>query len=356
MHNGWNHAITMPYLQFMYKTIEFALLTGPIRDPYMPQRPLAVAAWGLVINSRMVGLGNIGLDTAPGVANAKVQKWTVERHLRYNVGWRPKSRLGSIARHVAYSALCYTVIDTIYQILPRLNPVFHNPYGGWGVLETFIHSPLYLLPGYLDVRLPAWLLHMVVEAAVGITIWMFFEGFYHLFATVHIMLGWDIQAWDPNMFGSMWRADSLIDLWGTRWHQTFRHMFIVSANVTLKALHLPITAQSIFLTSFFYSGLIHFASEMAMNPNGSPFTLLFFFLVPGLGCALESTFKKITGRKVKGVWGQIWTWTFMAIAGRGVATAWLASGYAGCRVTPPGGPGDYLAQAIATYVVGPGNL
>jgi len=342
----------MPYVQFMVKAVEFGLLEGPIRDPYMPERSRAVAAWDLLINSRMVGLGNVGLDTVPGIPNAKVQRGTVERHLRYNVvGWRPKNRAVAIARHAAYSAFCYTVIDMMYQLLPRLHPVFRQPHGGAHVLPTFANSGLRLLPGVLDIPFPPFAVVMLVQAGMGLTIWMIFEGLFQLFAVIHLLLGWPVEAWDVNMFGSVWRADSLIDLWGTRWHQTFRHMFIVCSIVLLNALRVPITSANVFMATFFFSGVIHVVPQLTMDPVGSPAGIMIFFLAAGAGCALEVMFKRATGRKVHGVWGQIWTWTYMGVWGTLVAHAWLEAGFGGNVFTSPGGPGDYVAQFIAKYVV-----
>lgn len=347
-HNAWNHVVTMPYVQFMVKCLEFSFLKDPIRDAR--NRPRALAAYDLLINSRMIGLGNVGLDVSPGISNVKVPAGYVERHLQSTLGPRPKRRWASVLRHAGYSALCYTVIDFAFSLMRRQDPVFQQPYGGKGVVMAIASRSFTLFPDVLAIPVPKAVVVVLIEAAIGGVVWMTFEGFYQLFAALHVALGWPIDAWDPNMFGSPWRADSLIDLWGKRWHQTFRHMFIVSSTVLLSALRLPVTAQTLFFGTFFFSGAIHCVSEMAMDPVGSPGQIMMFFFLAGAGCAAEVTFKRATGRKVHGGWGQLWTWGYMALIGRIVTCAWVDSGYAGCHFLPPA-LGDLMAAAVPKYVL-----
>lgn len=345
-HNAWNHVITMPYVQFMIKSIEFSFLNEHIRDPR--SRPRWLAAYDLLINSRMIGLGNVGLDVSPGIPNAKVPAGYVERHLKTTLGPRPKSRFVSVVRHLAYSAACYTAIDFGFSLMRRLDPVFQQPYGGINVAETFASRTFTLSPGLLNIPVPKLVVFSSIQIAIGVVVWMTFEGLYQLFAAFHVAIGWPIDAWDPNMFGSPWKADSLIDLWGKRWHQTFRHMFLVLATVILKAFRLPVTSTSLFFCTFFFSGAIHCISEMCMDPIGSPGKLMMFFVLAGAGCAAEVTIKRVTGKHVRGGWGQIWTWVYMTVIGRFVSGAWLDSGYAGCRFLPPG-PGDLIAAVVVKY-------
>ncbi|KLT40020.1 hypothetical protein CC85DRAFT_287902 [Cutaneotrichosporon oleaginosum] len=346
--NAWNHVVTMPYLQFMFKTIEFACLKGPIRDPCSPRR--SRAAWDLLVNSRMIGLGNVGLDVSPGVSNAKVPPDYVERHLQNCLGPRPSSRAGSVARHAAYAAALYVGMDACFSFMRRADPVFQQPYGGSNVLDTFIYGNRFIaLPGLLDVPVPNYVVKIIIQLAILVVIWMAFEGLYQLFAAVHVALGAPVKAWDPNIFGAPWKSDSLIDLWGKRWHQTFRHMFIVTATVVLRALGMPVNGRSLFFMTFFFSGLLHTLSEMCMDPVGSPGRLVLFFMLAGAGCAAEQSFKSITGRKVRGTWGRIFGWGYMTAIAPVISVPWLNSGYGGNRVLPAGGPGDYIAAMFLEY-------
>lgn len=338
----------MPYIQFMLKSVEFAFLQGPIRDPRNPRR--SRAAWDLLVNSRMVGLGNVGLDFGPGIANSKVPADYVERHLQNTLGPRPTSRLGSVLRHAAIAAALYVGLDTCFSIMRRGDPVFQQPYGGTNVLDTFIYGNTFIAaPGVLDVPVPNGVVKVVIELAILAAVWMAFEGLYQLFAAVHVALGAPVKAWDPNLFGSPWKSDSLIDLWGKRWHQTFRHLFVVAASVMLRALRLPVNGRSLFFMTFFFSGVLHTLSEMCMDPVGSPSRLILFFLLAGAGCAAEVSYKNITGHRVRGGWGRLWAWGYMTAIAPVISVPWLNSGYAGNRVLPAGGPGDFIATLFLKY-------
>ncbi|BEI83364.1 hypothetical protein CcaverHIS002_0312320 [Cutaneotrichosporon cavernicola] len=349
-HNAWNHVATMPYIQFMLKSIEFAFLKGPIRDPSNP--PRSRAAWDLLVNHRMIGLGNVGLDVSPGIPNAKVPVGYVERHLQNCLGPRPTSRIGSVWRHARYAAAMYVSLDVCFSIMRRGDAIFRQPYGGPNVLETFAYgNNFFFCPGVLDWQIPNYAIKILVQLAILAVVWMAFEGLYQLFATVQVALGAPVKAWDPNLFGAPWNSDSLIDLWGKRWHQTFRHLFIVTASVVLRALRLPVKARSLFFMTFFFSGVLHMLSEMCMDPVGSPARLVLFFVLAGAGCAAEVSYKNMTGHRVRGGWGRLWTWGYMTAIAPVISVPWLNSGYGGNHVLPAGGPGDYIAAFILEYVL-----
>jgi hypothetical protein len=340
----------MPYIQFMLKSIEFACLKGPIRDPRNPRR--SRAAWDLLVNSRMIGLGNVGLDISPGISNAKVPPDYVERHLQNCLGPRPTSRFGSFARHAAYAAAMYLGMDVCFSFMRAADPIFRQPNGGSNVLHNFVYANRFIyMPGMLDWEIPQRAVEMLVQLAILAVIWMAFEGLYQLFAAVHVALGAPVKAWDPNLFGSPWMSDSLIDLWGKRWHQTFRHLFLVTATVVLKALRLPVNGRSLFFMTFFFSGVLHTLSEMCMDPVGSPGRLILFFVLAGAGCAAEQSFTRLTGRKVQGGWGRLWAWAYMTAIAPVISVPWLNSGYGGNRVIPAGGPGDYIIAFVLQHAL-----
>lgn len=83
-----------------------------------------------------------------------------------------------------------------------------------------------------------------------------------------------------------------------------------------------------------------------MSPVPAPVALWAFFLLSGVGCALEIAFKAATGRRVRGLAGRIWCWSYTFIIGRLAADAWLDAGIAGCTLLPRGGVGEYIAPLI----------
>jgi hypothetical protein len=246
----------------------------------------------------------------------------------------------------------YLGMDVCFSFMRAADPIFRQPNGGSNVLHNFVYANRFIyMPGMLDWEIPQRAVEMLVQLAILAVIWMAFEGLYQLFAAVHVALGAPVKAWDPNLFGSPWMSDSLIDLWGKRWHQTFRHLFLVTATVVLKALRLPVNGRSLFFMTFFFSGVLHTLSEMCMDPVGSPGRLILFFVLAGAGCAAEQSFKRLTGRKVQGGWGRLWAWAYMTAIAPVISVPWLNSGYGGNRVIPAGGPGDYIIAFVLQHAL-----
>lgn len=135
---------------------------------------------------------------------------------------RPSSRPGAIARHLLHACTHYSVLDTFLVILRRTAQDLNK--GGEGVLEKYALAAKFVgLPGVLDGRfvfnVPPGLLAICVEISVPIVIWQGLNFGYHVFAILALCGGWEVQSWDVDLFDAPWRADSLIDLWGRRWHQ-----------------------------------------------------------------------------------------------------------------------------------------
>lgn len=101
------------------------------------------------------------------------------------------------------------------------------------------------------------------------------------------------------------------------------------------------------LLVFHFSGLLHVIGQLGMDPVPRVLGIYSFFVVSGLGCVAERTFRSITGRHVGGVFGWIWTWTFLMATARLCCDAWFDAGFAVLLLTrsPRLGLGDALVTA-----------
>ena len=91
-----------------------------------------------------------------------------------------------------------------------------------------------------------------------------------------------------------------------------------------------------------------------MDPVPSTLRLTAFFVLSGFGVSFEAAFRRITGRRVRGWTGRIWTWTFMLIAARLSVRPWFEAGVGGSYLTPSSGPGRLsvpISRWIVRYVV-----
>jgi hypothetical protein len=257
------------------------------------------------LNSRLVSLGSIGLDTAAGARNATITEIRVERHLRHGRKHRhvhpvsrnghdsgngnsngngkaiakaianangaaivaneaagisnsspgtpspspspgslsprphkhdaythedlhrPTTRSGAIARHATHAFVHYAVLDTMLALLRKVGPdtlaVTHAS-TQTGLFAAFVkQTGITVLPGILDWDVPSVLVEVWTQCCVPLIIWQALSCGYHVIATLALSTTlWEVRSWDVDLFHAPWAADSLIDLWGKRWHQLFR--------------------------------------------------------------------------------------------------------------------------------------
>jgi hypothetical protein len=83
-----------------------------------------------------------------------------------------------------------------------------------------------------------------------------------------------------------------------------------------------------------------------MSPVPAIGPLSGFFILSGVGCGLEVTFKRLTGRRVHGWAGRIWALIFLMTTARWACSSWLDSGLAGSWLGFPG-PGRIIAPIMA---------
>lgn len=124
-------------------------------------------------------------------------------------------------------------------------------------------------------------------------------------------------------------ATSLADFWSRRWHSLLRYIFVEAGYKPFESLIQafigpgPLSRAAGLLGAFFISGLIHeFALWFATYPDYT-FRTTIFFTAQGLGVVLESTFSRLTGRKV-GCWvGRIWGLLWLVLWGRLMIDAFM---------------------------------
>ncbi|KAI0781096.1 hypothetical protein BD413DRAFT_600538 [Trametes elegans] len=135
----------------------------------------------------------------------------------------------------------------------------------------------------------------------------------------------------PPMQGSLLQVRSLHDYWNKAWHQSYRYTFLTTGGFLGQRLagHLGMV-----FGCFLASGLMH---EFALNVAGRPFDwrVVIFFLSQALGLVLENLFRKLTGKRVGGPLGLVWTVLFVLGIGQICTEAWFNRGMGGAIAIPP---------------------
>lgn len=336
----------MFHLHSTITTLEFGFLHDRLVDPWMQRgRGRLQAAGDLIVNTRMLFLGDVGLDRGKTL-NASVIEPQVERHLVHL--HRPSSsRAGAILRHLAKAATLYIFDHTCFAFLnsPELTKLGLS---GDGILTSFVETTAVEIP--LIGVLPPWLLRLWVQLIVFLIVYASLSLVYHTSAVVSLLLGWEVETWDLDIMHRPWAADSLTDLWGRRWHQVLRHHFVILSAFTCRVLCIPQTRATMVPLAFCYSCVAHVLGELNMSPVPTPWKIGSFFLLNGVGCLLEGMFTMFTGRKVRGPCGRIWFLIALFTTSRLACEAWLDAGMAGCTLLPHRGPGEYIAPRILSLI------
>jgi len=202
------------------------------------------ASFDLAINSRMVGLGRIDLDNRAASKQTKSPNANqldgadggvqVEGHVipHHRERWLPytahpdRSRLRATFRHAIHSAFHFFIFDTMLALLWKFGgSTIANATGTPNALQAFVDRTSFVLfpRSASPIRVPTLAVEIVVELSLAAAIWQAISSAYHALAALLVGAGlWEVQSWEVDLFDAPWKADSILDLWGRRWHQIFR--------------------------------------------------------------------------------------------------------------------------------------
>ncbi|KAI6014179.1 membrane bound O-acyl transferase family-domain-containing protein [Pisolithus marmoratus] len=276
------------------RTTAWALAQEPyVRDNAPASVPMAFwNAWDLLLNAR-----GIGWNWSRGIP---IPKPSLETN----------SRIRFLA-HAATRAFFYGLaFDAFTETVCSFSPKF----GTWRG-DSILDYSLPLVPRYLRaleiLYLSVWLTYFAVHWA------------YYCLAIVCIIIFYQHPSQWPPLFDKPWLSTSLSDFWGRRWHQMFR-FGLVSLGGVLPAYLFGRPGGV--LGTFLISGIFHAIEIRAVGQGGSVAIQVGFFAVHGIGLLLERAWAKKTGHRVRGVYGWIWTFSWLTLWGLPVVDEWAKAG------------------------------
>ena len=255
---------------------------------------------------RPLSISNVLLDALDLVFNMRGIGWS------WSYKPFPKSTTWStsIPTILGKLILKFVAFDISQGLIQRVRPSVNLPGG-----DTIFDPILSMVPRY------AWAAFCTVCGAV--MVYTMIDIFYHIMALIGLILLRQ-PAWQwPPFFHRPWMSTSIADFWGFRWHQVFRHIFIVLGSRPGGAL---LGRPGALIGAFALSGILHDFGACGLGRGMELSSVTGFFLLMGVGGALEYGFKRMTGRRVGGIWGWMWTMVWSIGWGTMIIDAWARHG------------------------------
>ncbi|EGO21322.1 hypothetical protein SERLADRAFT_417641 [Serpula lacrymans var. lacrymans S7.9] len=166
----------------------------------------------------------------------------------------------------------------------------------------------------------------IIATLTAFVIFNFMHCGYYFGAFVSIFfLGHDPSQWPP-IFDKPWRATSLKEMWGRRWHQFFRQSFVFIG----RWFGFVGGRAGVVMGAFLASGVYHHIATFAIDAEVDAWPTLVSFGMMGVGILLEAAFERVTRRRVGGWVGWLWTMAWMMLWGNLMVDAWTRAGMLGC--------------------------
>ena len=305
------------------RTIEWTFIQKPLRRYEPPKRDQDT------LIERRLSASTVFLDAFDLTCNQRGIGWSWSQ----NPFPRESIPPPSIPLLLAKTLFELTVCDTSHYIIQSLCPSVNNPKGG------SIFDPSLAL-------VPRTALAVFCSACGGAWAYTLLNSLYRIPACIgRTIFRQPASVW-PHFFHRPWMSTSIQEVWAFRWHQLFRHHFIVFGARPGGALF---GKPGALVGAFAVSSVLHHIALWGMG-NGTEFvTAGGFFLLMGIGAVMEVAFTRATGLRVRGWIGWSWTMLWAALWGPLIIDVWARHGAFGTEFFPNGfRPGKVAVDTIVT--------
>ena len=213
---------------------------------------------------------------------------------------RPSNRIGFIS-YVTLSAAGHAIIcDILCRALQSFSPVGLGFTVGGSIFDQ-------TLPFHLQ-----YLRSSIISIIGCLAAYSFLQMSYDLYTIVGVLLlRQDPAQWPPS-FDAPWRATSLTEFWGRRWHQWVRHIFLIQGGYPLSFVFGRV---GLIIGAFLSSAAYHHILLSSIDNTSESWRMLVGFGMMGPGMLAERAYKQLTGKKVCGLTGWVWTMTWLLLWG-----------------------------------------
>ncbi|KAH9974849.1 hypothetical protein BJV74DRAFT_953746 [Russula compacta] len=327
--NYWNFPYVMGMFNIALKSLEWAFEKKPLRR-YEP--PAEGQRGHRAPIERRLSIPSVLLDAFDLVCNLRGIGWSWS----YRPFPRPSNRRStSILSILARLLFKLLVFDVCHCLIQHVRPSVDLPAG-----DTLFDPTLSLIQRCACVAF--------VTLCGGLAVYTIIDVMYHILTLVgRIVLRQQAWQWPP-LSDRPWMSTSIADFWSLRWHQVFRHPFVVyGARPGGAVLGRP----GALVGAFTMSAVVHDLGMWGVGRGTEFSTAGGFFVLMGVGAALEHAFARATGRSVGGVWGWAWTMAWTLAWGTLIMDAWARRGMIACDLFPDGmRPGKPLVDITISFL------
>ena len=301
------------------RSIEWALARKPFRryEPFAEGQHTPVG--------RPLTIPNVILDAFELLCNQRGIGWS----------WGSKSFSRTRPPPPSLAAVCLkivfklTVYDAAHYIIQRTRPSIDTPAG-----DT-IFDP------HLD-PLPRAAFAALLTLLGGIIVYTTNDAYYHIATLIgRGLLRQPTTDW-PALSARPWMATSIMDFWGFRWHQFFRHTFVTFGARPCGAL---LGRAGAVLGGFGVSALVHCCGFWGLGRGMETCGDGIFFVFMGVGAVLERVWQRTTGMRVGGFWGWVWTMAWTLAWGTFLFDGWTRNGMLAGNLLEPR-PGKAIVEGV----------
>ncbi|KAI0295314.1 hypothetical protein B0F90DRAFT_1638220 [Multifurca ochricompacta] len=296
----WNLAFVVGMLSIALKSLEWTFIKKPLRRYEIPK------GQGSIPTERRLSISNVLLDALDLFCNQRGIGWSWSS----NPFPRECVPPPSITTVLAKTFFKVVVFDTSQYLVQYNRPTIAKP-GGDSLFD----------PSLDPLSRTIWAAFATI--CVGLSGYAMIDSMYHIATLVgRIFLRQSASQWPP-LFHRPWMSTSIHEFWSVRWHQLLRQLFIIFGARPGGTL---LGRYSAFMGAFTVSAVIHHIGLWSLGRGTEFSTTGGFFLLMGVGIVIEGVFSKVTGLRVKGFYGWVWTMLWTLLWGSFMLDGWARHG------------------------------
>jgi hypothetical protein len=201
-------------------------------------------------------------------------------------------------------------LDAAHYVVQLVRPTAYRPEG-----DTIYDYTLDPLPHFLQV--------LSISVCGMILIYSSVDIMYQVLALVgQLIFRQSLGQW-PRIANRPWLAESVTEFWGKRWHQFFRHFFVVYGSRPGKKVA---GWYGSIMGAYLVSAHMHLVMVWGLGRGPELLHTAGFFVMLGVGTIFEKKWKEWTGKRVNGFFGSLWTTFWHLMWGSGMVDAFVRRG------------------------------